>query len=260
MSVSSEPFRGCLLVSLGLAASLGWQPRRQAISRKPHFGLHWQWELQKWGAWWGLFLNTNAEGSPQREKTAAEASSFHLAEESGIAQGKTSKILKLFLHVAFALHLLFCLLFLHNVNRKAQYGRHLRFWIRKRRKVEQKDNVPSTAGFRRNRNQGIEWVVAALRREEVKLGNWGVSGKKRQVEENVPDLRKVYRSQTKARTLRSTVLIRAAWVFMSWSTPSNKVPTLHTWLLITWNIISWNWDRYLILKTSYQKKRILDAC
>lgn len=46
-------------------------------------------------------------------------------------------------------------------------------------------------------------MIATLRREEVKLGPQGVSGKKRQVEEGALNLSKVYRSQIKARTLRS---------------------------------------------------------
>ena len=55
------------------------------------------------------------------------------------------------------------------------------------------DWVSSTAGFKRNRKRGIEWMIVALRREEGKLGLYGVSGK-RQAEEDALNLRKVYRS------------------------------------------------------------------
>ena len=46
-------------------------------------------------------------------------------------------------------------------------------------------------------------MIAALRREEVKLELQGGLGSKRRTENDSPDLRKLYRSQTKARTLRN---------------------------------------------------------
>lgn len=78
--------------------------------------------------------------------------------------------MKLFFNVVFFPHLLFYLLCLHDMARKAQCGRH--FWpqIREMEEGREKDWVSSTAGFRRNKKEGIEWVIAVLRREEGKLG------------------------------------------------------------------------------------------
>lgn len=87
-SGSAETFRDCLLVNLGLAASLGQEPGRQAIRRKPPLAFTNGESCRSGGlaspSPWEQMLKALAM---QREK-AAEASSFHLAEESGIAQGK----------------------------------------------------------------------------------------------------------------------------------------------------------------------------
>lgn len=94
-----------------------------------------------------------------------------------------------FLNAVFSWHLSFYLLFLQDINREVQYGRYLWSWTRKWSEAKQKDWVPPTAAFKRNRNQEIEWVIAALRRAEVKLRLWGISGKKREVGKDVLDLR-----------------------------------------------------------------------
>lgn len=56
-------------------------------------------------------------------------------------------------------------------------------------------------------------MIAALRREEVKLELQGGLGSKRRGENDAPDLRKLYRSQTKARTLSNNKSSNSCFFF-----------------------------------------------
>ena len=85
---------------------------------------------------------------------------------------KDQSILKLVLNAVLPYICYFISLFLHDINRKAQYGRPLWSQIRKWSETGQKVWVPPTAGFRRNRNQCYIVSNSSFRKRQSQIGGF----------------------------------------------------------------------------------------
>lgn len=122
------------------------------------------------GAWWALSLEINAEGTPQREKEQLELLASISVKSQALHRERLEgfwsfSLMLYFPHICYFISCV-CMKLIGKPNMEGTSGPELGKWGQGR----EKDWVSSTADFKRNRKWGMEWVIAALRREEGKLG------------------------------------------------------------------------------------------